>query len=143
MTDAPTLTGQDIGAAARAGGAVLERLLSRTGTEFQGWVALNVLGTTGPTLGRDDLVGRLVSGLKVDAASVSTSLDELVHSGLASQVDGDVTLTPAGTARFEEIRDGIAEITRRLYGGIPTEDLVVARRVLAAVTERANAELAN
>jgi hypothetical protein len=58
-------------------------------------------------------------------------------------VDGDVTLTPAGTARFEEIRDGIAEITRRLYGGIPTEDLVVARRVLAAVTERANAELAN
>jgi hypothetical protein len=49
---------------------------------------------------------------------------------------------PAGSARFSEIRDGIAQITGRLYGGFPAADLAVAHRVLAAVTERANAVLA-
>jgi hypothetical protein len=142
MTEAPTLTGQDIGAAARATGAVLNRLLTGTGTDFQGWVALNVLGTGGSPVDRDELVGRLVFGLKVDAPSVSTTLDGLVHSGLMSEVDGGLALTPAGTGRYEEIRDGIAGITRRLYGDLPAEELTVAHRVLAAVTERANAELA-
>jgi hypothetical protein len=142
MTDAPTLTGQDIGAASRATGALLQRLLSATGTDFQGWVALNVLGTAGSALDRNDVVDRLVFGLKVDAASVSATIDDLVHGALLSNVDDQLSLTPAGTGRFEEIRGGIADITRRIYGGLPAEDLAVAHRVLAAVTERANEELA-
>jgi hypothetical protein len=142
MTDAPTLTGQDIGAAARATGALLDRLLSTTGTDFQGWVVLNVLGTSSSALDRDHLVGRVVSGLRVDAASVSATLAELLHSGLVSEVDGSVSLTPAGTTRFDGIREGIGGITLRLYGGLPADELAVARRVLVAVTERANAELA-
>jgi hypothetical protein len=142
MTDAPTLTGQDIGTAARATGALLERLLSGSGTDFQGWVTLNVLGTNGSTLGRDDLVNRLVFGLKVDAESASATVTELVHSGLLSEVDGVVELTDVGTGRFESVRDDIGGITARIYGGLPAEDLAVAHRVLVEVTQRANAELA-
>jgi hypothetical protein len=53
-----------------------------------------------------------------------------------------VVLTAAGAARFAEIQGGISEITARLYGGLPEADLATAHRVLATVTERANAELA-
>lgn len=142
MTDAPTLTGQDIGTAARATGALLNRLLSATGTDFQSWVVLNSLGTNGSALDRDKLVGRVVTGLKVDAPSVSATLAELLHSGLVSEVDGSVSLTPAGTDMFDGIRESIGGITRRIYGGLPADELAVAHRVLVAVTERANAELA-
>lgn len=142
MTDAPTLTGQDIGSAARATGALLDRLLSTTGTDFQGWVVLNVLGTNGSALDRDQLVARVTSGLKVAADSVSATLAELLHSGLLSEVDGVVSLTPAGTNRYDGIREGIGGITRRIYSGLPADELAVAHRVLVAVTERANAALA-
>lgn len=142
MTDAPTLTGQDIGAAARATGALLDRLLSATGTDFQSWIVLNVLGNNGSALGRDQIVGRVTSGLKVDATSVSGSLTGLLHGGLVSEVDGVVSLTPAGTTTFEGIREGIGGITRRIYGGLPADELAVAHRVLVAVTERANEALA-
>jgi len=40
------------------------------------------------------------------------------------------------------LRSGIDRITERLYADLPVDDLVTARRVLAIVTERANAELA-
>jgi hypothetical protein len=142
MTDAPTLTGQDIGTAARATGALLDRVLSPLGIDFQSSVVLNLLSTNGSTLDRDQLVARVVAGLKVDATSVSATLAGLLHSGLVSEVDGSVSLTPAGAKMFDGIREGIGAITRRIYGGLPAEDLAVAHRVLVAVTERANAELA-
>ena len=40
------------------------------------------------------------------------------------------------------IRTAITEITQRLWGDLPAEDLATAGRVLAIITERANAELA-
>ena len=49
---------------------------------------------------------------------------------------------PPGTARVEQIQGGIGQVTQRLYGGLPESDLAIAHRVLATVTERANAELA-
>ena len=139
----PTLTGQDIGQAEKATRAVLNRLLARTGTGFHGWVILNVLGTNGSALAQAELVSRVVDGLKIEEPAVHAALAGLVDQGLVSRVDAGLALTAAGAARFQEVREGIGEITRRLYGGLPTEDLVTARRVLAAVTERANAELAS
>ena len=138
----PTLTGQDIGAASRATGALLQRLLSGTGTEFTGWVMLNALATNGSSLDREVLVKRVVNGLKIDATEAVDALDKIVHSGLVTVVNGAVALTPAGTGQFEEIRDGVVAIAQRLYGDLPAEDLAVAHRILVEVTERANAELA-
>jgi len=139
---APTLTGQDIGAASRATGALLQRLLATTGTEFNESVMLNVLSTNGSSVAHEDLVKRVVHGLKIDATEAADSLARLIHSGLVTDVNGAVALTPAGTGRFEEIREGIAVITQRLYGDLPAEDLAAAHRILVEVTERANAELA-
>ena len=53
-----------------------------------------------------------------------------------------VTVTGAAQQLHSRIRAAIAEITQRLWGDLPAEDLATAGRVLAIITERANAELA-
>ena len=50
---------------------------------------------------------------------------------------------PPARPAFEQIQGGIGQVTQRLYGGLPESDLAIAHRVLATVTERANAELAS
>ena len=143
----PTLTGQDIGQAEHATRAVLDRLLARTGTQFRGWVIINLLAAGGGALGEDDLTRRITHGLKIGEDAVHAAAAELSWQGLISREPAAgggtrVALTPAGSARFEQIQGGIGQVTQRLYGGLPETDLAVAHRVLATVTERANAELA-
>ena len=147
MSHTPTLNGQDIGQAESAVRAVLNGLLARTSTQFHGWVILNLLGRSTGALGEDELTGQLVRGLKIGEAAVHAAAAELAWQGLISrepQAGGgtQLVLTTAGAARFEEIQGGIGAVTARLYGGLPEEDLATAHRVLATVTERANAELA-
>jgi hypothetical protein len=146
-TATPTLNGQDIGQAESAVRAVLTGLLARTGTQFHGWVILNLLGRGDGGLGEDELTGRLGHGLKIGADAVRAAAAELAWQGLISREPRAaggmrVVLTAAGAARLGEIQGGISEITARLYGGLPEADLATAHRVLATVTERANAELA-
>ena len=147
MTHTPTLNGQDIGQAESAVRAVLNGLLARTGTQFHGWVILNLLGRSAGALGEDELTGQLVHGLKIGEAAVHAAAAELAWQGLISrepQAGGgtQLVLTTAGAARSEEIQGGIGQVTARLYGGLPEEDLATAHRVLATVTARAGAELA-
>jgi DNA-binding MarR family transcriptional regulator len=142
MTDTPTLSGQDIGQAERATRAVLDALLAETDTPFVDWVVLNVLATGPGALARDVLAGRLTQGLKLDDASVEAAIDQVIGRGLVT--DGDLLrLTADGQALFQRISDGIRRIAERLYGDLPPEDLATAHRVLATVTQRANAELAH
>jgi hypothetical protein len=54
-----------------------------------------------------------------------------------------VRLTAAGTQVFGQIQAAVTEVTQRLWGDLPAEDLATAGRVLSIVTERANAELAH
>lgn len=146
MTQAPTLTGQDIGQAEHAIRAVLERLLAQTGTSFHSWVALNLLGNASQALTEGELAARMAGGLKIPGETARAAIGDLAGQALLHRggdaADPPVSLTPAGAARFRQVRDGIAGITERLYGGLPAGDLAAARRVLATVTERANAELA-
>jgi hypothetical protein len=111
-------------------------------------VILNQLAAAGGTLGEDDLTGRITHGLKIGADVVHAAAAELAWPGLISRAPAaaggtQVALTPAGTARFEQIQGGIGQVTQLLYGGLPEADLAIAHRVLATVTERANAELAH
>ena len=143
----PTLNGQDIGQAERATRAVLDRLLARTGTQFLGWVIINLLAAGGGALGEADLTGRITHGLKIGEDAAHAAAAELAWQGLISREPAagggtQVALTPAGMARFEQIKGGIGQVTQRLYGGLLESDLAIAHRVLATVTERANAELA-
>ena len=147
MTQTPLLNGQDIGQAEHATRAVLDRLLARTGTPFRGWVMLNQLAAAGGALAEDDLTSRITHGLKIGEDAVHAAGAELARQGLisrASTAEGtQVALTPAGTASVEQIQGAISQVTQRLYGGLPESDLAIAHRVLATVTERANAELAS
>ena len=142
----PTLNGQDIGQAEHATRAVLDRLLARTGTPFRGWVMLNQLAAAGGALAEDDLTARITHGLKIGEDAVRAVGAELARQGLISRAptaEGtQVALTPAGTASVEQIQGAISQVTQRLYGGLPESELATAHRVLATVTERANAELA-
>jgi hypothetical protein len=144
MTQAPILNGQVIGQAERATRAVLELLLAETDTPFVQWVALNLAAQAEAaqrTTTVDVLVDQLVIGLRIDGFEAGAAIDALVADRLVT-IDGAVRLTVDGTATYQQISDGISVITQRLYRDLPQDDLVVARRVLETLTERARAELA-
>ena len=140
MQTYPPLSTQVIGQAERALGALLDPLLSRTGTTFHQWLVLTVTAASGGDIDHDQLVARVSGARKIDGAEVEAAIAGLDAAGLAEGTSR-VILTTAGLARFAEIRGALEEITARLFD-FPAEDLAAAGRVLAILTERANAELA-
>ncbi|MEV4130672.1 hypothetical protein AB0J72_00715 [Dactylosporangium sp. NPDC049742] len=126
-----TLNGRILGQAERATRAVLDRLLARSGTTFEQWVAVN-LTAAGP-LTRAELLAQMSAGLRTDPAA---HVDAAFGAGLLT---GDVALTDLGRSRYEEISAGIKALTVQIYGDLSPEDLDTAGRVLLQVTERANA----
>jgi len=140
MQTYPPLSTQVIGQAESALGALLDPLLSRTGTTFRQWLVLTVTAASGGDIDHDQLVARVSGARKIDGAEVEAAIAGLDAAGLAEGTSR-VILTTAGLARFAEIRGALEEITARLFD-FPAEDLAAAGRVLAILTERANAELA-
>ena len=142
-TPTPTLNGAVLGQAERASRAVLDRLLARTGTSFHHYLALNVIASQGGTIERDDLVQRMVAGLRLEPAAIRAELDAAESAGLLRTDGGHISVTDAGRDRFAQITAATTEVTTRLYADLPAEDLAVAGRMLTILTERANAELAS
>ncbi|MFJ2395940.1 MarR family winged helix-turn-helix transcriptional regulator [Streptomyces sp. NPDC087843] len=142
-TTTPPVNGQVIGLAHYASRAVLETLLARTGTTFNQSVALRVVSDQGGAVERARLVAGLTGALKIEEAMARRTVDEMTARGLlAEPTAGQVSLTEHGGELYERIRTGGNEIAARIYAGIPAEDLATAGRVLALVTQRADAELA-
>ncbi|GAB7183299.1 MarR family transcriptional regulator [Kitasatospora sp. Ki12] len=146
---APTTTaavnGRVVALAHNAARALLEGVLERHGITFRQSVTLRVVAVAGGSIATDALVRDVTGSLKVDESVVRGVVEELTAARLlaADPAEGAwLRLTDAGRELYERTTAESAEITARLYGGIPAEDLAVAGRVLALVTERANAELA-
>ena len=139
MQTYPSLNTQVIGQAESALGAILDPLLTRTGTTFRQWLVLTVTAASGADIDRATLVARIVGARKIDAAEVEAAIGELAAAGL-TRADSRVTLTEAGQAAYTGIRTALEEITARLFD-FPAEDLATAGRVLAILTARASAEL--
>jgi len=135
-----TLNGQIIGQAERATRTLLDLRLRETGLTFEQWVAVNQVHSG--VGARPALVARLVHGLKIDDEAARAAVDGVIDLGLVTVGEDELALTPAGLHRFALVSGEIASIAGRLYGDVPPEDLAVAGRVLALLTERANAELA-
>jgi DNA-binding MarR family transcriptional regulator len=134
----PRITGK----AERALGAILDRLLARTGTSFPQWTVLAVTAASGGTAGRDHLVGAIADG-RIPESAVLTAIAELTAAHLLETgPKQDIRLTEAGQARYREIRAAIEEVTSRVFD-FPAEDLATAGRVLTVVAGRASAELAS
>lgn len=150
-TTASPVNARVIGLAHYAARALLEGLLARHGATFNQSVALRAAVAAGGTIGVDALITEVNSSLKTDDSVVRGVIEELTAAKLLEADPADpsdpaeasrVRLTEAGRELHDLAVTGAAEIAARLYAGIPDEDLAVAGRVLALITERANAELA-
>jgi Mn-dependent DtxR family transcriptional regulator len=96
----------------------------------------------GDSIDRRAFVTRIAGSLKIDEAEVQARLDELAAAQLLEVGDETVTVTEAGRELQGRIRSTVAEITHRMWGDLPADDLEAAGRVLTTVLKRANAELA-
>ncbi|MFD8073346.1 MarR family transcriptional regulator [Streptomyces sp. NPDC059718] len=144
-TPAPTANGRVIALAHHAARALLEGVLARHGATFHQSVTLRAVVAAGGAIGRDDLVGDVIGSLKTDVSVVRGVIEELATAMLLEEDPAEasrIRLTDAGRELYESTTTETAEISARLYAGIPAEDLAVAGRVLTLITERANAELA-
>ncbi|GAB7028888.1 MarR family transcriptional regulator [Streptomyces sp. NPDC021749] len=142
---APTVNGRVIALAHYAGRALVEGVMARRGATFHQSVTLRAAVTAGGSLGRDELVGDVTGSLKIDESVVHGVIDELTAAKLLEADPAEASrlrLTDAGRELCESTAAETAEISARLYAGIPAKDLAVAGRVLALLTERSNAELA-
>ncbi|WP_431961749.1 MarR family transcriptional regulator [Actinacidiphila sp. bgisy160] len=143
-TTAPTANGRVIALAHYAARALLEDVLTRHGATFHQSVTLRAVVAAGGSVGRGELDRDVAGSLKTGESVVRSVIDELTHAKLLEEDPADasrIRLTDAGRELYETTTEETAEISARLYAGIPAGDLAVAGRVLTLVTERANAEL--
>jgi DNA-binding MarR family transcriptional regulator len=140
----PAFTPQVIGETEKALNAILDGLLAGSGLTEPQWVTLTLTTVSGGTLDYDQLVDRVAGALKVSESEAQARLTELGDAQLVEAGEGgSVAVTDAGQALWREIRTATSEITQRLWGDLPAEDLTTAGRVLATVLERANAMVAD
>ncbi|NEB41290.1 MarR family transcriptional regulator [Streptomyces sp. SID14515] len=139
---APVANARDLALAHYAARGVLEKVLARHGATFQQQVALRAAVTADTPQTPGELLAQVQNSLKADPADIRATLDELRAERLLV-LDGEhLRPSDAGRELLAAVSAETAPITARVWGGIPAEDLAVAGRVLALVTERANAELA-
>jgi hypothetical protein len=141
----PTFGAQVLGQTEKALNAVLDRQLAGTGLTEPQWVTLTLTVVSGGTVDRDQLVGTVAGVLKVSEAEAQARVAELADAQLLQAPDREespVKVTAAGEQLHGQIRAAVTQITQRLWGDLPAEDLATAGRVLSTILARANAELA-
>jgi hypothetical protein len=146
MPTTPTFSAQLLGQTEKAANAILDRLLAEPRLSEPQWVTLSITAASGSTLGRGQLIERVAGALKVSDAVAQERVTELAAQRLLHFPGDDhasITLTDGGQRIYDQIRTAVTDITQRLWGDLPVEDLATAGRVLDTVLARANAELAN
>jgi len=143
MSANPTFGTRLIGQTEKTLNAILDRQLAGTGLTEPQWLTLAVM--SGGPVERGQFAARVADAVKLSDADVQARISELAAAELLDAAGDDgstIAVTDAGKQLHARIRGVVAEITERLWGDLPTEDLATAGRVLATVLERANAELA-
>jgi DNA-binding MarR family transcriptional regulator len=143
MPTYPTFAASVIGETEKALNAILDRQLAGTGLSEPQWVTLAV--ASGGAADLHQLVDRMAGVLKVSEPEAQAHVTALVAAQLLRAPDGEgspVELTDAGRQLQGRIRAAVTQITQRLWGDLPADDLATAGRVLSIVLTRANAELA-
>ncbi|WP_448316452.1 MarR family transcriptional regulator [Streptomyces sp. CO7] len=139
---APAADARVLGLAHYAARGVLERVLARHGLTFQQQVVLRAAATADTPPTADDLVAQVQGSLKAAEADVRATLDELVARRLLVADGAHLCPTDEGRELLAVTAAEVAPVSARIWSRIPAEDLAAAGRVLALVTERADAELA-
>lgn len=141
-TTAPAADARALGLAHYAARGVLEHVLARHGITFQQQIILRTAITSDTPPTPDELVARVRASLKADPADLRAALDDLLARRLLAADGTHLHPTDAGRELLATVGAETAPLSARVWGGIPAEDLAAAGRVLALVTERADAELA-
>ncbi len=144
MSTYPVLSTRVIGQAEKTLGAILNRQLAGTGLTEPQWVILTLAVTSGGTAEREQFTRMVAGALKISEAEARARVGDMA-AAQQLQFTGEapaVTATGAALQLHHRISAAIAQITQRLWGDLPAEDLATAGRVLAIITERANAQLA-
>jgi hypothetical protein len=145
MSASPTFGTEVLGQTEKALNAILDRQLAGTGLDECRWITLTLAVTSGGTIDRDELAGRVAGAVKITGAEALALVGELSDRDLVTARGSGaraVTVTDAGNRLHAGIRTAVTEITERMWGDLPPEDLATAGRVLTTVLRRANAELA-
>lgn len=145
MSASPTFGTQLIGQTEKALNAILDRQLAGPGLTEPQWVTFTIAVMSGGTIDRTAFASRVADALKISGPDAQQRIAELIEAHLLELPHGDgspVSVTDAGSHLHAQIRTAVTEITQRLWGDIPVNDLATAGRVLSTVLERANAELA-
>ena len=140
----PTFSTRVIGQAEKSLNAILGRELAGTGLTEPQWVILTLAVTGGGAADRDRFTSMVADALKISEAEAKARVADMVTAqqlNITGQGSA-VTVTDTAQQLHSRIRAAITEITQQLWGDLPAEDLATAGRVLAIITERANAELA-
>jgi DNA-binding MarR family transcriptional regulator len=100
------------------------------------WYVLHQLATEGVTPQRD-----LVRMLQIERATLTGVVAALVRKGLVVQTPDDtdqrqkvLTITPAGSALWQDLPDPIALILEAAFDGVPEQDVDTTARVLRKAT---------
>ena len=130
-----------IGQTENALNAILDRRLEGTGLTERHWVTLAITASGALTTG-DELAQAVAGALKVTERNARTLIEQMSDNDLIAVGEDEVVLTEAGRALTTRLRSELTEVTTRLWGDLPQEELDSAGRVLNTVLGRANAELA-
>ncbi|WP_411080805.1 MarR family transcriptional regulator [Streptomyces sp. cmx-18-6] len=141
-TTAPVADARNLALAHYAARGVLETVLARYDATFQQQVALRAAVVSAVPQTPDGLLAEVQASLKADPAEIRAALDELRARELLVADGPHLRPTDAGREFLAAITAETTPVSARIWGGIPADDLAAAGRVLALVTERANAEFA-
>ena len=143
MSATPTFSPRLIGETEKTLNAILDRHLAGSGLTEQHWITLTFAIVSGGSIDRGELVRQVVRGAKFSEQDVRARVSELVGRQLLDDsASSEVTVTDAGAQLHAQIRAATTELTERLWGDLPADELATTARVLGIVLERANAELA-
>jgi DNA-binding MarR family transcriptional regulator len=146
MSTAPTFSTQLLGQTEKAANAILGRLLAEPGLTEPQWVTLVITAMSSDALDHGRLADRVANALQVSRPEAEARVAELATAHLLSTPDDDhatVRLTDSGKQLYAETRAATIQVTQRLWGDLPAQDLATAGRVLSTVLARANTELAS
>jgi DNA-binding MarR family transcriptional regulator len=120
--------------------AVMDSVLRPYGLGSTQWHVLYQLANEGPTMQRD-----LASMLQIERATLSGIVATLVRKGLVDQTPDSedqrqrmLRITRSGKKLWKELPDPRDLILAIAFHGADPAELVIARRVLQAATQRLN-----
>ncbi|MET7403484.1 hypothetical protein ABZS66_59435 [Dactylosporangium sp. NPDC005572] len=134
MTQATRLPfGTALALAQRVLAAPLAAVLGAEHVTMPAWFTLNALGLRGPTA--SSVLSDLLATNGLDASAVGNLMDELGDAGLVDMRDGVATLTPAGIARYTELRQRIDAVTTHIFEQFDAARVENARSLLQEIAE--------